>query len=367
MKRIHHALIFVTIFIQSIGNLSSAGELVAAPDINTYATSNIFLDKSHEWDLSLKPSAELGIDFSKIWSFGYTGELNAYLEHSDLLSHWHELYLFANPAWGLESENEFVIEASLETLRNKKQYSSLNLLQPSLLTKIILEPKPWFCWELSTKIVYRWFYDDSPSDSLDGWLAARASFTLPTRTTLSPKLAYGFRYYPNQETSVTSDDQDQQIKLGFHLSQELWSDAGLQIDYSYINAIGASGLLSRKLTQSQFAYFGQEFFYSGHLALIGFKQLLNESSSLGVNVNLDDRTYHGWTAVDGLGIAQSDDRHDFRLTPRLYISYVWSSDKEDSDSLIGLNLDYRYIRQWSNSDWYDTYAHIASLALWGSW
>jgi len=159
---------------------AQAADFIAQLDIRTVASSNVFLDKSEEWDLVLRPSAELGVDFARYWSLGYTGELNAYTRHADLLSHFHEIYLFLNPAWGDEGENEVVVEASLQTLRNQDDYQELNLLQPALTAKLIMEPRRWLRWKLSASGAYRYFYDDKPSDSLDAWARGEVTFTPQT-------------------------------------------------------------------------------------------------------------------------------------------------------------------------------------------
>ena len=50
-----------------------AAHVVADLDVLTEYHSNLFLDESREWDLALKPSMELGMDFASYWSLGYRG------------------------------------------------------------------------------------------------------------------------------------------------------------------------------------------------------------------------------------------------------------------------------------------------------
>ena len=346
-----------------------ADGFTAGAGFNSWATDNVYLDGSEEWDLVLRPSAELGVDFADIWSLGYSGELNAYTQHGELLSHWHQLYLYVNPAWGKDAQNEFTIELSAETLRNQTQYSGNNLLRPALLAKLAMEPIDWFSWSISTRVAYEWFYDDLPSNSLDAWGSGEISFTLPSRTTLSPRAAYGFRYYPSQDLSVTADDRDHQVEIGLHISQGLWESAGLQADYAYLFAIGNSGLLLRKLTLDQFSYLEQGFLYSGNQAMLGFKQIMAESWSWELSARLQEHSFAGWEALDASGVLKGENRRDLRLIPGTRLSYLWASRKDGQDAAgvqIGVAVEYSFTRQWSNSDWYDASAHTVGLNLWGS-
>jgi len=362
------------------GVLASAGPsfasgVVAEIDLRSVATSNVFLDKSAEWDLALKPSAELGYDFGRFWSIGYNGQLAAYTRHEDLLSHWHELYLFANPAWGQDGQNEVVVEATLETLRNQETYQTLNMIQPQVLVKLVMEPASWLRWQVAARGVYRWYYDDQQSSSIDAWADARLTFTLPSRTTFTPRLSFGHRRYTGggagkgSGSSGSADLQDQQMEAGIHVSQALWKDAGLRLDYAYLLALDDSGILERKLTDAQFSYLGEAFLCSGHRAMAGLKQMLSESTVAGADLRLIERDFAGWPAVDAQGMLRVENRRDLRLEPRVYLGYAWWPDGKDNTCVPAINVDvaYQYLRQWSNSDWYDTSAHMVSLAVWGTW
>jgi hypothetical protein len=345
---------------------AGAADLVANLDVRTMASSNVFLDKSDEWDLLMRPSAEFGVDFSRYWSAGYNGELSAYTNHQDLLSHRHEIYLFANPAWGQDGENELALEASLQTLRNQDAYRDLNILQPKITAKLAMEPRRWFRWELSVRSAYRYFYDDKPSDSVDVWAGGELSFTLPTRTTLSPRVTYGYRGYLHPGRGA--DAGDQQLILGLHVSQSLSKNSGLQFDYSYLYAVDDSGVLSRKLTQDQFTYLGEEFLYSGHRAIVGFKQLLGKSSAFWLGLRFEQRDYAGWEVIDSSGRLTGENRSDRRIEPRVAIEYNWwPKNKSNCVPDVRVSLEYVFLRQWSNNDWYDTASHLVGVSMWGSW
>lgn len=347
-----------------------ADEMVANAALRTSAFSNVFADESREWDLALIPQAELGYDFARIWSAGYTGELYAYTQHAELLSHRHELYLFANPAWGEEGENEFVAEVTAETVRNQPEFATLNLIQPTLLLGLEMEPVRWFRWRLSVSLAYRLFYDDSPSDSVDAWGRGGLTFALPGRTTLSPGIGYGFRYYPNQQRAITDDDRDQQIEAGLGIGQGLWDGAGLRLDYAYLYAVGDSGLLARKVTEQQFSYLDHDFLFSGHRASAALKQVIGTATTLEASLSLRERRYAGWIAVNEVGLPMDEDRSDLLLTPSVYLGqafFVGGDEEEGAGGIeLGFDLEYGYTRQWSNSDWYDTDAHVGSLTLWGA-
>ncbi|MBW1811912.1 MAG: hypothetical protein JRJ87_27255 [Deltaproteobacteria bacterium] len=348
----------------------AATELVAEVNIQTQANSNIFLDNTSEFDWILRPSIEMGLDFGSYYSVGYRGLLSAYTDHKELLAHWHELYFFINPAWGDNGENELVVELSLETLRNQADYAALNLIQPTVLAKLVIEPKSWFRYQLSVKSNLRLFYDDDKqSDSIDAWVSGAATFTLPSRTTISPRIAYGYRHYLRGGAQQIMDKRDQQLEFGLHLSQAIWARAGLQFDYTYLLAFDDSGIISRYFnqpqTEAQFAYLGQEFLYSGHRAEIGLKQLFGKSVTGGVSVGFEKVVYAGWLS----GHETDEDRADTRYVPRAYLSFSWWAGDDQVACVpdINLSVEYRFVRQVSNSDIYDTSAHIVGLALLGLW
>ena len=81
-------------------------------------------------------------------------------------------------------------------------------------------------------------------------------------------------------------------------------------------------------------------------------------------------TLTGWPAVDDQGKMAQTNRRDTRLVPRAYIGYAWSAESQKDNPWIpevNVRLDYRYVRQWSNSDWYDTAGHVVAFSVWGSW
>ncbi|MFH1808663.1 MAG: hypothetical protein ABIJ09_07955 [Pseudomonadota bacterium] len=321
----------------------------------------MYQDGSREGDLLLWPSVDLGMDFADIWSAGYAGDLHAYMLHPELLSHQHQLYLFANPAWGDDGENELVLEATVDTLRNDDSFAVLNVVRPAARARLAIEPLLGLRVHGSVEAAYRWFYDDTPSDSVDTWLGTGLAWTLPTRSTLSPRLRYGLRWYPRP--AAARDPLDQQLEAGVHLGQGLWDSAGLQLDYSYRWAIGPSGLLTRKLSESQFSFLGDEFFYSGHRGGAVFKLLLPLDGVLELAVDVEERAYDGWVALDAAGASTGQDRHDLRLTPRASLGLGWAPDDEASPWIPALDgrVEYAYTRQWSNSAWYDTDLHLVWL------
>ncbi|MBN1653937.1 MAG: hypothetical protein JXA30_09190 [Deltaproteobacteria bacterium] len=335
----------------------------------TWVTDNVFLDRSLEWDLVLRPMAELAVDFADFYTAGYSGELNVYTQHEELLSHWHQLYLFLNPAWGPEGEHEFSLELSVQTLRNQSEYSANNLVRPVLFARLSMEPESWFRWTVGAKAAYGWCYDDQPSNTMDFWGNAEVSFTLPSWSTLSPRAAFGYRYYPDQDLAAAADDQDQQLEIGAHFSQALWENAGLQLDYAYAYAVGESGLLLRKLTQEQFSYLDQGFLYSGNQAMVGLKQLLGEDWVCEIAARFKEYQFAGWRALDASGVPTGEERHDLRLSPVVSLSYFWDigqTDQGDASVQLQFSLEYSFTKQWSNTDLYDVSAHSVGASIIGS-
>ncbi len=351
----------------------AAEQWKAELNLQTLAFDNLFLDQSKQSDVAVRPSWELGANFGEYWSVGYRGEYNHYFETTTLQSHFHEIYLFLNPVWGEEGENELVAELTLETLRNRDDYQVINYLSPTLYLKARMELSRWFAWQAGVKALYKRFYDDQSSsspDAVDAWLDAYCTFTLPSWTTISPKIAFGQRFYAHEQStdSITQDDQDQSLEMGVHLSQGLWPTAGLQVDYAYILALGDSGVLARKLTAEQFAYLGQEFLYSGHRASLGFKQLVGFVGMLTLFVNYETKDYAGWPLLDDTGALTGKERVDHRLIPGLSYDHEFYPDSESAlVPRAGFTVDYRYIHQLSNHVWYQANSHMGGVSLRVTW
>ncbi|NMB74504.1 MAG: hypothetical protein GYA21_05170 [Myxococcales bacterium] len=345
---------------------SRAADFSGGLSLDSTYTSNIFLDASHEWDVVLRPQAELGLDFADTWSVGYTGEANVFAEHPKLFSHFHEVYLFYNPAWGEDGENEFTSEVRLQTLLNTRSFRDINLLHPAWLNKLELQPQKWLRAEFSLDTSYLWFFEDSSSSSIDVWARARLSFQLPSRTSISPLLRYGLRWLtqPLSTTTGEPDRLDQQLVIGLQLGQGLWEGAGLQVQGSFLPDLGTSALLSQKLAQAQFVYLGEEFLYSGWQAALALRQVIGVSWMFEAGCAFERRTYSGWPALDASGASIGEDRTDTRVIPRLSVQYRWRAEKDGATiSDFGVDLDAAWMLQGSNSDWYDTDAMFVALSL----
>jgi hypothetical protein len=353
----------------TISNNGLAADFYSDVEIGSFYTSNVYLNSLEEWDLAIAPKLGIGLDFQDYWSIGYHGGLDAFVKHRDLFFHKHELYFVANPTWGVEDENEMAARLSLKTQRNTETYSSINFVEPALDFLLAMEPVQWFRWSISQTFFYRLFYNDVASDSFDSWTSGSMTFTAPSRTTVSPRLAFGARFYPRQDTSVTDDTSDQQIEAGLHLSQGLWESGGLQADWAYLHSIGASGLIQQKLTDVEFSYIGEEFLFSGHQAELGFKQIFENGWSFGFGAKYEFRTYGGWWVLDENGDPTDVERQDQRLEPAGWLEYSWLPGEHASSAAPSFktSLEYSYLRQWSNDEWYDTDRNLVELSFELGW
>lgn len=350
------------------GEAGGSGSLFSAgAELDTVASTNLFLDGAGAWDLLLRPRLDLGADISRVMSVGYRGEVNRYQEHEDLMSHWHQVRLVANPAWGTPGRpgtSELLVQVTAETLRNQPAYETINHVRTSVDTHVQHTFTRWLRWSAGAGVGYRFFYQDRPSDTLDAWVSTRLAFVLPSHTTVAPRVHYGLRAYPNPVSARTRDFHDQQVSLGLHIGQALWKRAGLQLGYTYVMTPGSAGLVERNLTRQQFNYLGLDFCCGGHRAGVTFKQVLGGGVSLGLSALYQERRYDGWPAVDDAMQATGSDRHDHRLVPAAFVAVAWRAAK--ASSRLGFRAGYRFVRQWSNSSWYDARAHVGSFSLWGS-
>ena len=340
------------------------GEIDAG--LKSIATSNVFGDKSAESDVGFRLALDGRLDFGRYWSAGYSGWFATFTRHPELLAHYHEAFLFMNPRWGEDAENEAVVEARVETLRNDDTYQSLYLVRPVLFASLALEPKTWFRIAGSVEGAYRLFYDERTSDSFDAMTEARLTFMLPSRTTIVPFGRYGVRRFVRAPSSVT-DMFDQQADVGATIGQGLWHKAGLRLEYFQRFAPGSSGLLVRKVTEPQFQLLGDDFIWRGFRGEAVLRQVLGAAWSLKAGANVEQREYPGWPAINPDGTLATENRQDLRLSGTASVSVAWDSREASALPSGKVTVEYISTRQWSTSDWYDTWIHSGTVTLVLSW
>jgi hypothetical protein len=381
MKRGRPFLVLFAFFLASASpGVARAVTPYADVGVSAELTSNAYLDRWREWDFIIAPQLAAGLDLNDLWTLGYSGGADLYTRNTELAFQRHALHVLLEPTWGEEDENAFFLELSAQAQANTDSYDAINFFAPALEVGLRLEPAPWFRWELSEKGSYRLFYNDTASDSLDLWTDTSLMFTLPSRTTLGPIAAYGFRYYPRQDPAVADNTVDQQIEVGARITQALGERGGLRAEYRYLYDIGINGMVERKmLSDAAFGYLGEEFLFSGHRAELGYKQLFGTGWQLGLEVAFETREYDGWPISDdeeadaaagnGASASAADVRSDQRLEPGGWLEYGWAPSEDASRGIpeVTVRLGYSFLRQWSNDRAYDTYRHLASLSAAVSW
>jgi hypothetical protein len=367
----HHATAFLLALSAVASRSAQAAEVQAHFRLDSTAMTNTYLDASRESDVVMRPLAELALDFGSFWTAGYTGELRYFFDdrHRDLASAWQEAYVYLNPAWGKDGQNEYTAELRAQWLLNQEPLRSGNVLQPGLLQKLVLEPNPRVRWQSSLELGYRRYYNDTTSDSVEGRAETALSFHLPTRTSATPRLVWALRRY---RTPIQLDPEsapvalDQQIELGLHVAQGLWRTAGLQLDYSYLPSMGNNALLVLKLRNDVFFYLGEDFLFAGQRAKAVFKQLIGPLTAE-LSLTWEVREFNGWPLSNDAGQVVGQ-RRDERWAPRALLRYAYVPPERSAWlGEAGFSLDYQFLRQGSNVTWYDTSAQTVSLAAWGKW
>ncbi len=364
---VHFTLQLIQIFsILIVTPKAHAIEVFAEIGETTTFNSNVYLDDSQEWDIVIAPQGSLDLEFKDIYAIGYAGQVSIFPRHDDLLYHTHDVYFLLNPMWGEYEEYEFILELSLGTHRNRDSYSDVNLVEPMLFTGIDMSPADWFRVALFETLSYRWFYDDTASDALTNWARGELTFTAPTRTAFTPRIAYGLRHYPN---ALISNRQDHQLHAGLRLSQNIIEGLGLRIDYTYIHAFNDSVLVRRNIDAVTFHYIGEDFLFSGHQALSGLKLIMDNGFSADASIEFVYKRYLGWPVRDEVGVATLETREDRVLSPACRLSYLLSpsDDAFSATPAFEVSLQYAFIRNWSNDTWYDTNRHVGSLELTLNW
>lgn len=335
-------------------------------------TSNVFMNKEKEWDISVNPGATLALDFADIWSVGYNGHAEISTRHNDLPMHRHGLFLLVDPTWGKDGQNEFYARLAFGTERYMDSYADQNHLRPALDLGIELEPIAWFRLSMENSINYTYFYEDKRSSYLENWMRLKAQFTWQSKTSLAPRFAFGLRDYPRHGSGAKSGKGatllDKQLEAGLHLGQGLWENAGLQADYAYLHAFDTSQVVARNMARTSFSYLDNKFLYSGHTATLGLKQVFADSWTLALAMQVETRHYLGWDALNAAGKLTGEERRDLRLAPTLSLDYAWAPKAEASSvPEVKVGLGYTFTRQFSNDDWYDTDQHYAVLTLQLGW
>jgi hypothetical protein len=300
---------------------------------------------------------------------GYEGGAAAYLDHSDLFFHRHELFSSVNPAWGEGGKHEFLAELSAVTQRNADAFSAVNLVQPSLLLMLAMEPTQWLRWSIEEQAAYRLFYDDTEMDSIDSFTRASILFTAKTRTTVAPRIAFGYRGYPRISKQQGQDTSDLQLEAGAHLSQNVAAGVGLQADWAYRHAFEESVLIARSMGLPSFSYIGDDFLFTGHIAALGMKSIFENGISFGLDIHFAYKKYLGWSVLDGDGVPEGYDRTDQQLEPSAWLQYTLIPKEGASAAApeFSVTLSYAYLRQWSNDPWYDTFRHVVRLGFEAAW
>jgi hypothetical protein len=342
---------------------AGAAETALAADatLGNVWTDNVYLTRAREGDDALTAGLRVGLDFASFWTADYAGSFTLYTLHDDLTSHEHTLRVMANPAWGTGDRDELLVVLALETLRNQDAYAAINFVGPRATVALTLEPAPWVAWQVALDVRYRRFYDDTQSDTFDVGPRAEVRFTLPSRTTLTPRVAYGLRYHPGLRSQGTGRPErlDHQVDVGLHASQGLWATGGLQADYAYRTLAAPNRLLPYQLTQAQFAFLTTDFLAAGHRAFARFTERLLPSLTVAVGVELRTLEYLGWPAVDAAGTDTGADRVDRRLGPTL--SLAWRGRLGAAG--VRAELGWAWLRQWSTSYDYDASGQQLSLQV----
>ena len=347
-----------------------AAELTVSPSIGAFYTSNVFMDRSAEWDFAVQPGLDLRGDFSDFWTAQYSGTMYIYARQVDLMAGWNQVSLMANPAWGSEEQNEFFAQLSLDAMTNTSAYANIDYVSPAISLGLVLEPVAWFRWKFTNREFFRLFYNDRAADGLDSITGMEFMFVIPSRTTITPRFLYSMRFYTEPDRAMEDDRFDYQIEPGVHVSQGLWESGGLQADYSYRKTIGSNALFDRNFSQTQFFYLGEDFLFSGNHVFVKFTQIIPAGFKLTVGVDFQTRAYSDWPAVDSEGGFTGENRYDQRLTPSLGLEFNWSHPGKEAKSSIPdikINAGYFYTREWSNSYFYDTSWHVGSIYFVLTW
>ncbi|MBN2530609.1 MAG: hypothetical protein JXR76_29750 [Deltaproteobacteria bacterium] len=335
--------------------------LFAKGSVTSGYLSNTYLDASAQWDVGIHPALELEVDFAEMWAVGYNGRMEAYTRHTELFYHEHELYVLANPRFGDDDQHDLFVMAYLGTGKNTDTFESVNLLYPGLELSLGLEPNSVVYWKTSASLEYRGYYSYTANSSLDTWLQTAVTFSMPSKTSITPRVAWGYRFYPAPE-ALTDEPWDMQLKPGVRLAQGLGDDSGLWVDYEYLYTFNDNNMVVGQLTSAEANFAGMEFLYSGHGVSLGGKRLWGAHFEGTLEVTYQRRLYNGFILVDDTGVSTGESREDSRIIAGAGLNYERAfGSKKQNTFLLGFN--YEYLRQLSNDAWYDTDSHSIQLQL----
>ena len=323
--------------------------------------SNTYLDDSKEWDVTFQPSLDLELDFGKAFALGYTGGIEIYTQHTDLFYHGHEAYFIANPTFGDGDENEVIIMPYAGTGRNTDTFKSVNLFYAGISLGLDLTPSDLVFWSNSVRSEYRLFYENTPNSSLDTWVRSRLTLSFSTHTSISPRIAYGYRYYPDP-AMLAETPWDMQLAPGIRLAQGIGEYSGIWLDYEYLYTFNDNNLVVGEMLNAEMNFTGTDFMFSGHVLSAGGRRIFGEHWEGSLEALYLKRIYSGLQVLDDLGMPTGEGREDDRIGGQGMIKYELEAGAE-GQILFSTSLHYQYLRQISNDAWFDTDLHVVSLVM----
>ncbi|MBN2344721.1 MAG: hypothetical protein JXX29_01775 [Deltaproteobacteria bacterium] len=349
-------IIIVSLFLAAPG---VRAEFFAAGELETNFISNTYLDDSKEWDLMVRPLGTVECELPAEMAVGYVGAAELYVRHTQLLFHEHELYWLLNPYFGAEEQHNWLLGVQIQAQKSTDNFRMVNLISPLLELSLSMEPLYWWYIEIGATEEYRWYPNDSASDSFDTWGLLSTTLSSPSRTSLTLRFALGYRYYIHP-VYLVEEPTDQQLKTGARIAQGITENTGLWVDYEYQYAFDENNIVLQQVDNVELNVVGESFLYSGHQVKGGMKHVTPGFGELSLELGYQNRTYAGIDVLDIDGLYTGETRVDDRVWGRVGARFEKEADSVSS-LLLAMDISYRYMRQLSNDAWLDTDQHWVTL------
>lgn len=336
-------------------------ELFLRSGLDSVYTSNTFLDDSKQNDLFFRPQLDLEWDFQVPMATGYSGYTELYLNHWELFFHQHELFWILNPSFGKQDRHEAYIQLSIGGHFNSATYQDVNFWAPKGEIGVAFELADWAHCNFSFIGEYRDYYNDFGATSLDIWGHSDIAFSFQSRTSIVPRLDFGYRKYLFPY-SDSAQGQDMQLLVGARIAQGISQNSGVRLDYSYSNVFNENDWILQGFQDLELNFIGEDFLYSGHQILLGVRRIWQNGFQMDLELGYQTRMYKGFELMDAQGLATGVARQDKRIRAQGVIEYEYFPSQDAAYNFV-FGLQYEYLRQISNDAWYDTDSHLVLLSI----
>lgn len=379
--------IFSMLILGILLTTSGFGQTTKSVTVQMAYDDNAFHNYQAVTDYITQLNIYLAKDFRKTdWStrFYYTGNLNFFTEYTDRFSQYHKFGMASSKALG-ESGAVLNLGGNVAVNRYKELYDYTNYVQSSGYINAKIRPAQSVAFQVGYIVKYRDYENLSEFTHFEHRLYGRASFFLPTKTSVILYSRYGLKDYKSQTmTTVITDTLNTSSGMGrgpgsstsatviysdvqtpstsqfigsIKVGQSLTAKTGLSVEclrrISLTNSARYSSATGEVWTyNTEDELYDDPYGYEGHAISTSLTQMLpwRTTVKMGYNYLIKDYAVQAFD-LEGESFAAPVNREDTR-------SYLWLSiDKKflrkSAFRNVRFFMDFYYMKNDSNDPYYN--------------